>query len=1343
MIRLYIIFMFLNFYHNILLSQQNPCIQYKDTNLCFIKTILGNSSLEFERKIESIQDLRVYFTPLLADVDGDCIPDLVMNSFRSDSVLFIDSRSGQTKGGFKKYVSFNDFNYLLILDIDQDLVPEFITHTVTYTGDTSYYGDRLVCYKMDGTLLWVSDKRINLTPINGSGTGTIGAADFNQDGVPEIYVSNKIFNARTGVQLADGGLNGRGYNIPRNQDRAIAVAANLDIDTTDLELVAGYTIYKVKISNLNGMTGNRMTPYNIQINGQFEDGVTSVADIDQNGILDVIVSVQGFDSDPLVYTYYLNNGIPSLLATANPAANPNSGLRSRSITLPTIGKINFGQSATIIISVDSKMYAYFYDGTNKLREKWTLTHTDSSGSAEITLFDFNGDGINEIVFRDETHIRLIDGSASAPRVIHQLPCFSPTYTEYPIIGDLDNTGEAKFCVTCALSERSGGYSKLTIFGPLEGQHWAPARGVWNQYPYNPLFINDDLTVPQYQKNHATYMNGRYNNFMQQESLLDENGYYKKPAASLTGLIHCVDYDPVTDSFTVRFELHNRNDASRIADVDLPVSFYGANPELDTALLGVYLTTEIIKPGDSLRDLIFRFSASDLTRIYLVVNTRRNSTGPFDSTHFDQPECDYTDNFYYLIDLPKIQRDTVSICEGSTYIFYDTVLYDAGKYHRSLKNQKGCDSLIVLLDLALSNIVRTQTALSACEIYDWHGKIITQTGIYSDSSITSGGCDSIATLDLRIHPSVSQTQTISACDAFDWNGQTYTQSGQYVFNGQTENGCDSTVTLDLIIHPSSHSMHRMATCDTFQWNGNVYTQSGIYEFKTQNSVGCDSTAILDLTIDSVIRQQISHTSCDRYLWNGQTLTQSGTYTHQDISQAGCDSIVTLDLKLLQSTNSNSKINACDQYTWNGNNYTQSGTYQHSATNADGCDSIATLELTILSSSSSMSQISNCAAYLWNGNNYTQSGIYEFKALNSLGCDSTAILELIILPIHQNNIQESACDKYNWNGITYDQSGNYSFNTKNQFGCDSSIILELEILKSSSANISLSTCDSLVFHGQTLTESGSYPFTIRNAAGCDSVIILNLSINSNQQISSVSSCDPYRWDVDGQNYTQSGRYLMTFTNAQGCDSVHILDFRRLPFHLINEKAEVCGPFYWNVTNTLLNQSGNYCHPLQTFEGCDSLLNLELIIHPHFIKTDTIISQTDYNWPVNNTNYSASGNFEEKYSSEFGCDSIHRLILIIKNEQGIYYPNVLIPGGISGGFTIFDNLYTIASITTLSIYDRWGSLVWQKHNFAPNDPTLGWDGRFKGQHVVPGVYTWHAQLTLKDGTYQTVKGDLTVVR
>ncbi|MBK8405138.1 MAG: hypothetical protein IPL25_13965 [Saprospiraceae bacterium] len=54
----------------------------------------------------------------------------------------------------------------------------------------------------------------------------------------------------------------------------VSVAAQLDDDVKDLELAAGYTIYKMNLTNLNGSIGNTMTPHNLMINGKFRDGYT-------------------------------------------------------------------------------------------------------------------------------------------------------------------------------------------------------------------------------------------------------------------------------------------------------------------------------------------------------------------------------------------------------------------------------------------------------------------------------------------------------------------------------------------------------------------------------------------------------------------------------------------------------------------------------------------------------------------------------------------------------------------------------------------------------------------------------------------------------------------------------------------------------------------------------------------------------------------------------------------------------------------------------------------------------------------------------------------------------------
>jgi hypothetical protein len=49
----------------------------------------------------------------------------------------------------------------------------------------------------------------------------------------------------------------------------------------------------------------------------------------------------------------------------------------------------------------------------------------------------------------------------------------------------------------------------------------------------------------------------------------------------------------------------------------------------------------------------------------------------------------------------------------------------------------------------------------------------------------------------------------------------------------------------------------------------------------------------------------------------------------------------------------------------------------------------------------------------------------------------------------------------------------------------------------------------------------------------------------------------------------------------------------------------------------------------------------------------------------------------------------------------------------------------------------------NIQPNRPELGWDGRFQGSYMLPGVYVYWAEIEYADGTTEVFQGDLTLVR
>lgn len=51
------------------------------------------------------------------------------------------------------------------------------------------------------------------------------------------------------------------------------------------------------------------------------------------------------------------------------------------------------------------------------------------------------------------------------------------------------------------------------------------------------------------------------------------------------------------------------------------------------------------------------------------------------------------------------------------------------------------------------------------------------------------------------------------------------------------------------------------------------------------------------------------------------------------------------------------------------------------------------------------------------------------------------------------------------------------------------------------------------------------------------------------------------------------------------------------------------------------------------------------------------------------------------------------------------------------------------SLDVFDRCGEHVYSLHNFASNQPGVGWDGIFKGKEMRGATFAWTAEVEFLD--------------
>ena len=523
---------------------------------------------------------------------------------------------------------------------------------------------RLIKYVFNGSA-YSESARIQYSTNSTKDGGIPFATDFNGDGRAEIVVYDRVFDAKTLTLLANGGILGTagmsfgeaGYPSSGNRYGSYTAIADLDGDGLP-EIAAGDCVYKVNIVNTSSTTGNSFTLWskcdrtgpNGETHGDVGDGGTAVADFDGDGLLDVAVTVKGSvntlsnngsvyiwnpRTKKVIHTNVINNIVLST-ATTGPS-------------VPFIGDIDKDGEPEICLTSFRKMYAFDYNANTKtLTQKWVQDTSDGSACTTMSMFDFNQDGFTELVYRDETDLRIMNGNTGTD--IQTFPVLSGTYNEYPVVADVNGDGAAEIIVTGCISGYTLG--RLWIFSSDPAGTWGPARKVWNQFQYNAVNVNEDLTIPRYQLNPATRFPGEdgvlgnaddtrpYNAFLQQQTALSKNGtpvWLTPDAFPIESQSSATAYG---DSVAVKVCIANQGNAAIGAPIY--VSMY-KNEILTANLIGTISENIQIMPGDT---ACVTFSIPDIT-IYNPVRliAKINDNG---NTFIYQPECDTTNNSFVVM-----------------------------------------------------------------------------------------------------------------------------------------------------------------------------------------------------------------------------------------------------------------------------------------------------------------------------------------------------------------------------------------------------------------------------------------------------------------------------------------------------------------------------------------------------------------------------------------------------------------------------------------------------------------------------------------------------------------------